>query len=125
VAAGGRACQSYPQSRRVCAAAAKNFSQPLRRLTDLGSTEHAEAGRVLFQEADRADKVYLILDGRVRIYGRDGNRNEIELATFGRGEFFGEMALFDRGVRSASVKALEPCELFTFDGEKFLAMVLG
>ena len=97
----------------------------LRRLAETGGMESVEAGRVLFSEGDVADKVYVILGGRVKIYRHDRDRGEAELATFGRGEFFGEMALFDRGVRSAAVKTLEACEFFVFDGDKFLATVLG
>ena len=97
----------------------------LGQLTAMGATQSAKAGRVLFHEGDPADKVYLILEGKVTIYRQDGDGSEIELARFGKGEFFGEMALFERGVRSAAVRALEPCEFFVFDGEQFLAMVLG
>jgi CRP-like cAMP-binding protein len=59
------------------------------------------------------------------VYQHGPAGEEIEVATLGGGDFFGEMALFDRGVRSASVRALEPCRLFVFDGEKFLTMVLA
>jgi len=106
----------------VCAHLAE---RQLRQLTAMGATQSVEAGRVLFHEGDPADKVYLILAGKVTIYKQDGDGSEIELARFGTGEFFGEMALFERGVRSAAVRALEPCKFFVFNGEQFLAMVLG
>jgi CRP-like cAMP-binding protein len=38
---------------------------------------------------------------------------------------FGEMALFDKGIRSASVKSIEPCEFLIFDGDIFLELALG
>jgi len=38
---------------------------------------------------------------------------------------FGEMALFDKGFRSASVKSIDTCQLLIFDGDKFLELILG
>jgi CRP-like cAMP-binding protein len=38
---------------------------------------------------------------------------------------FGEMALFDKGVRSASVKSIDDCQFLIFEGDTFLELVLG
>jgi CRP-like cAMP-binding protein len=37
----------------------------------------------------------------------------------------GEMALFDKGVRSACVKTIEPSKFLIFEGDKFLELLLG
>lgn len=87
-------------------------------------TESIEAGEVLFSEGDQADKVYLILEGKAKVYKLDSEGCEIELATLGVGDFFGEMALFDRGIRSAAIKSLEACEFCVIAGDKFLDVVL-
>jgi L-2,4-diaminobutyrate decarboxylase len=87
-------------------------------------TETIEAGQVLFSEGDRADKVYLVLAGKAKVYKLDSEGCEIELATLGVGDFFGEMALFDKGIRSAAIKSLEACEFCVIAGEKFLDVVL-
>ena len=51
--------------------------------------------------------------------------NETTIATLDEGNMFGEMALFDKGIRSASVKTIEPCRVLIFEGNKFLELLLG
>jgi SulP family sulfate permease len=48
---------------------------------------------------DAGDEIFLVTRGRVRISLRVGERDERHLATFGRGDAFGEIAFIDRGVR--------------------------
>jgi L-2,4-diaminobutyrate decarboxylase len=83
------------------------------------------AGKVICNEGDKADKVYLILDGKVKVYKDDKQGHETELAILEKGNMFGEMALFDKGFRSASVKSIDTCQLLIFDGDKFLELILG
>ncbi|MER3452548.1 MAG: hypothetical protein C4344_02355 [Acidimicrobiia bacterium] len=58
------------------------------------------AGRTLVQEGKPGHEFFLILEGKAGVY-RNGRR----IATLGPGQFFGELALLDRGPRSATVKA--------------------
>jgi len=88
-------------------------------------TVSMDAGDVLFAEGDPADKVYILLAGRVLVYKTDDRGEELELTTIEQGRFFGEMALFDRGLRAAAVRCLEPCEFMIIDGDDFLEEVLG
>ncbi len=88
-----------------------------------GRKEHADAGEVLFRENDRAETVYLILRGSVRVF-RQTASGESEIATLAAGEIVGEMALFEQGQRSAAVQAIEPSMLFAFSGQRFLSLVL-
>jgi CRP/FNR family cyclic AMP-dependent transcriptional regulator len=48
-----------------------------------------------------------VLDGKVRVFTRDDGDDELELATLGPSEFFGEMSLLSGELRSKSVAALE------------------
>lgn len=59
---------------------------------------------VLFNQGDHSDAMFLVLAGELRARTVDNGRETI-LATFGPGEFFGDMALFDHGPRSADVVA--------------------
>jgi len=61
---------------------------------------------VVVSEGDTTDSLYVILEGRVKIYASDEDGHEIVFGTQGPGEYFGEMVL-DEGPRSASVIALE------------------
>jgi CRP-like cAMP-binding protein len=56
------------------------------------------------RQGDPGDAMYLIMEGELRARVVVGERETI-LATFGPGEFFGDMALFDHGPRSADVIA--------------------
>ena len=80
-------------------------------------------GRIVVNEGDRSDCVYLIHSGRVKayLYGRNGK--EIDLNILGRGEYFGETTL-DSGPREVSVMALENTELFAIPQKAFRDFVL-
>ena len=63
-------------------------------------------GAVVVSEGDNTDSLYVILEGRVKIYASDQDGHEVVFGTQGPGEYFGEMVL-DEGPRSASVITLE------------------
>lgn len=62
---------------------------------------------VIVNEGDPTDAIYIILEGRVRIFLADDKGKEVTLNVQGPGEYFGELTL-DGGPRSASVMTLEP-----------------
>jgi hypothetical protein len=97
-------------------------------LTDLAKgceTVSMDAGEVIISEGEKADNVYVILQGKVKVYREDSEGHETEIATLDKGNMFGEMALFDKGVRCASVKTVESCQLLIFKGDRFLELLLG
>ena len=59
---------------------------------------------VLFSQGDNSDSMFLVLAGELRARTLVNGRETI-LVTFGPGDFFGDMALFDHGPRSADVVA--------------------
>ena len=75
------------------------------------------AGTLLFGEGDVGSCAYLINSGRLEIFlGREGH--DVVLATRGRGEIVGEMAIIDNRPRSASVRVIEDCELLVVTAEQ-------
>ena len=64
-------------------------------------------GETIIREGDPGRSVYVILDGRVKVFTRDDGGNELPLATLGVGQFFGEMSLVSGKPRSSSVTAVE------------------
>lgn len=64
----------------------------------------------IIREGEPGESLFLILKGRVSVVKGLGTQNEICLAELGPGECIGEMSLFDRKPRSASVVALEATE---------------
>lgn len=69
---------------------------------------------VVFRKDDSGDSMFIIIDGSVRIHV--GN---YVLTRLGKGKVFGEYALFDRELRSASVTAEEPTKLLQLDRSDF------
>ncbi|MEJ5376554.1 MAG: cyclic nucleotide-binding domain-containing protein [bacterium] len=69
------------------------------------------AGGVIIQEGAPGDSLFLVLRGRVKVIKAMDSANPIQLAEIGPEEWFGEMALFDRQPRSASVVACEDTQL--------------
>ena len=77
------------------------------------------AGQVIFQAGTPADELYLIRRGIVRIVLPLRGGTYHNLASFGRGSFFGEIAFLDRGVRSANATATTPVDLFVLSRARF------
>lgn len=68
------------------------------------------AGRVLMREGEVGNSAYLIQSGRVSVY-RETGESASEITQLGPGDIFGEMALIIDEPRTASVKALDECNL--------------
>lgn len=76
-------------------------------LATFSSEERFSEGSMMFREGEKGDKLYIVLDGRVRISKFIPGVGEEALAVLDRGDFFGEMALIDDKPRSADAKAHE------------------
>ncbi|MFA6955264.1 MAG: cyclic nucleotide-binding domain-containing protein [Thermoanaerobaculia bacterium] len=76
-------------------------------LATFSAEERFRGGSTIFREGDSGDKLYIVLNGRVRISKFIPGVGEEALAVLDRGDFFGEMALIDDHPRSADAKAHE------------------
>ncbi len=76
----------------------------LAHLADFLDMQAVTERTVIFSQGDSSDAMYLVMSGELRARTLTAGRETI-LATFGPGEFFGDMALFDHGPRSADVVA--------------------
>jgi CRP-like cAMP-binding protein len=83
----------------------------LERIADLAVPRAFEPGQVVFREGDASDTCYIVRSGRARAVREHQGGRTITLATFGPGEFFGELALFEDERRSATVEAIEQCDV--------------
>ncbi|MCX7158166.1 MAG: SLC26A/SulP transporter family protein [Proteobacteria bacterium] len=78
-----------------------------------------KAGEKIFSQGDTGDELFLIRRGAVRIVLPLGNKQSHHLATFGRGDFFGEMAFLDPDPRSADALAFSDVDLFVLSRKRF------
>jgi CRP-like cAMP-binding protein len=73
-----------------------------------------EPGETLFNQGERGDCMFVILEGRVEVVNdRDGS--PIKIAELASGECVGEMALFEHEARTATVRAIERTRVLTVD----------
>ena len=80
----------------------------LERIAQLAVPRTFEAGHAVFREGDASETCYVVHEGHARAVREHGDGRTITLATFGPGDIFGELALFERERRSATVETLEP-----------------
>lgn len=85
---------------------------------DLGRTY--KNGEIVCREGDEGDCMFVIQAGTVRV-SKDTPSGEVVIATLGEGEIFGEMALFDKLPRSATVSACGDTRLLTIDKDKLFS----
>lgn len=92
-------------------------------LRELLELELKPAGSTLFKQGDEGDAMYLIEDGRVRIFINDAEGDEVTLAELAGGDFFGEMAILDGKPRSAHATIATDARLAVLSREDFLSFV--
>ena len=96
----------------------------LRTLAALVTRRSASRGSTIMAEGDRVDSLYIVMSGRLKVMMGEADGKEVILGILGPGEFFGEMGLIDDQPRSASVVAIEPCELLTVTKRAFRKCLL-
>mgnify|MGYP001106530143 FL=1 len=91
----------------------------LQRLSQVAVRRRAGRNEQVVRAGEDAESLIVLLSGRAKATNFDEEGREIILAWLGPGEFFGEMGLIDGSPRSASVVAVEPCELLTIGKTEF------
>ena len=81
--------------------------EDLERIADLAVPRAFEPGQIVFREGDSSDTCYIVRSGRARAVREHSGGRTITLATFGPGDIFGELALFEDERRSATIEAIE------------------
>lgn len=76
-------------------------------------------GEVIVRQGETGDCMFVIQKGEVEAIAETDGR-QIRLRTMGPNEFFGEMALFEKEVRSATIRATQPTHVLTIDKKNFL-----
>ena len=81
-----------------------------------------EPGEDVVREGDSGSRLFIIQSGGVAVIKRVGER-EVELATLGQGDIFGEMSLLEGLPRSATVRAVEPTSVLVVEPGGFLLKI--
>lgn len=90
----------------------------LQKIGRAGDLVDADTGKILVDQGDTGREAFIILDGTAAV-----RRNGRKVAQLGPGEYFGELALFDRGPRTASVVAETPMRVLVLSGRDFASVL--
>jgi CRP-like cAMP-binding protein len=88
----------------------------LERVASVAVPRSFEPGQVVFREGDDSDTCYVVCEGHARAIRTHSDGRTITLATFGAGEVFGELAMFDDEKRSATVEAIDAVDAIAILG---------
>jgi len=78
----------------------------------------------VFREGDHSNTCYIVRSGHARAVREHGDGRSIALATFGPGDIFGELAMFDDEERSATVEAVDDVETLAILGPDMRRLML-
>jgi CRP-like cAMP-binding protein len=91
----------------------------LEMIAKLAQNELFQAGDTIIREGDRDGRLFVIVSGEVAVIKGLGKKNERHVRNLGPLTYFGEMALIDDLVRSASIVAKEQTEVLILDQWNF------
>jgi len=84
-----------------------------------GLGKEYQQGDVLFRQGEPGNCMFVIQEGEVEAVAETDGK-ELRLRTMGPNEFFGEMALFEKETRTATIRAIRPTRVLTIDKKTFL-----
>lgn len=84
---------------------------------------NVDKNKIIFRQGEKANTAYLIESGQVEIFYTNKMNIDTHLTVLGQGELFGEMALIDANVRSASARALTEVSLHVIQKDQLLEKV--
>jgi CRP/FNR family transcriptional regulator, cyclic AMP receptor protein len=88
------------------------------------TTRQVPRGHVVFNEGDAGDRLFVVLDGKVKISRTASDGRENLLTVLGPGEMFGELSLFDPGPRTATATAVTDSTLASLDHDDLRPLLL-
>ena len=96
----------------------------LRQIAAVMKARSAKKGDYLFGEGDEGDELFLLIKGMVRVIKHTKQEEEYTIVDLeaSYNVFFGEMALMDQDVRSASILVLEDSEFLVLNRKDFIEL---
>ena len=80
-------------------------------------------GEIVIKEGDPGETMYLVISGEVSVLKSQGEDHEIELDRIGGGDYFGEMALFEDTLRSATIRTEQESRCLVLHKQEFKEIV--
>jgi CRP/FNR family transcriptional regulator len=96
----------------------------LRQIAGLSHPRRFAAGETVFREGDHSNTCYIVRTGHARAIREHSDGRQIALATFGPGDIFGELAMFDDEERSATIEAIDAVDALAILGPDMRRLML-
>ena len=90
-------------------------------MSSLGKTY--KEGEVVVRQGEVGDCLFAVQEGQLEVIKEHKGRREVRIAILDKGDIFGEMAIFEQQVRSATVRALTEARVLTVDKRTFIRRV--
>ena len=87
------------------------------------STEKLSRGKVLFREGQEGDRLYVVVEGKIKLGTTSSDGRENLLSILGPGEMFGELSLFDPQPRTSTATAVTDARLVSLAHEAVIGLV--
>jgi CRP/FNR family transcriptional regulator, cyclic AMP receptor protein len=82
-------------------------------------------GETLFREGDSGDRLYVVLEGKIKLGRSSPDGRENLMAVLGPGQMFGELSLFDPGPRSLTATAVTDVTMKTLAHDELTGWLTG
>ena len=80
-------------------------------------------GEVVVRQGEAGDCMFTLQEGRLEVLAHHEGRGDVPISIMEKGAIFGEMSIFEREVRSVTVRALGEARVLTIDKKSFLRRV--
>jgi CRP/FNR family cyclic AMP-dependent transcriptional regulator len=100
-------------------------AEQIGKISALAQTRSYAARKVVVSQGEPARALFAIVHGRLKVVSCGPDGRDTVLGIMADGEVFGEVALLDGGVRSATCTTIEPSELLVIDRDEFMALLHG
>jgi len=96
----------------------------LSKLSKIVRHRRFKRGEIIVEEEKKGSVFYLVLSGKVKVFQKGPQGKRKTLAILERGDFFGEMSLIDRSLRSANCEALDDSILLSISAKDFNSFIM-
>jgi CRP-like cAMP-binding protein len=80
-------------------------------------------GQTLFKEGDTGDRLFVVVEGKLKLGTSSGDGRENLLSILGPGDMFGELSLFDPGPRTATATAVTDARVLALANDQVIGWV--
>ncbi|MEE8807136.1 MAG: Crp/Fnr family transcriptional regulator [Lactimicrobium sp.] len=99
----------------------ENYFEELRKCGDVRNFAENEP---VYLQQEKADHIYVVMSGRVRIYAISGNGSEVNMEVLRKGRIFGDASLIPNAVYMVSAQAVVPSEILVTDAARMVPVLM-